>query len=151
MVNEVQLIGNAGRDAELKTSASGSQYATFSLATSERFRGHDGEWREDTEWHKIKVIGKSADRIARQIRKGDKVYVSGKIASYETDGVRRTEIKSFRVINLNKREESPSPYDLDNFIMDLSPVATAQRPSSWGAPQADKSHQAWNPSKAQWK
>ena len=145
MVNEVQLIGNAGRDAELKTSASGAQYATFSLATSERFKGHDGEWREDTEWHKIKVIGKSADRIARQIRKGDKVYVSGKITSYETDGVRRTEIKSLRVINLNKREESnqaPGQF--------LPPAETSQL-NPWGAPQATQSHQAWNPSQAQWK
>lgn len=145
MVNEVQLIGNVGRDAELKTSASGAQYATFSLATSERFKGHDGEWREDTEWHKIKVIGKSADRIARQIRKGDKVYVSGKITSYETDGVRRTEIKSFRVINLNKREESnqaPGQF--------LPPAETSQL-NPWGAPQATQSHQAWNPSQAQWK
>lgn len=145
MVNEVQLIGNAGRDAELKTSSSGAQYATFSLATSERFKGHDGEWREDTEWHKIKVIGKSADRIARQVRKGDKVYVSGKITSYETDGVRRTEIKSFRVINLNKREESN--HSSGQF---LPPAETSQL-NPWGAPQATQSHQAWNPSQAQWK
>jgi len=141
MVNEVQLIGNAGRDAELRTTSTGAPYAMFTLATSERYKGHDGEWREDTEWHKIKVIGKSADRIARQVRKGDRVYVSGKISSYETDGVRRTEIKSFRVLNLTKREESsvtPGQF--------LSPSETSQL-DPW---KADQSQTPWNPSQTKW-
>lgn len=147
MVNEVTLIGNAGRDAELRSSSSGAQYCTFTMATSERFKGHDGEWREDTEWHKIKVIGKSAERIANQVKKGDRLYVNGKISSYETDGVTRVEIKSFRVLVLNGRKDeaqaTPGQF--------LPPSETSKRDPWRGDQPQEPNYQVWNPSQTQWR
>jgi single stranded DNA-binding protein len=147
MVNEVTLIGNAGRDAELRSSSSGAQYCTFTMATSERFKGHDGEWREDTEWHKIKVIGKSAERIASQVKKGDRLYVNGKISSYETDGITRVEIKSFRVLVLNGRKDeaqvTPGQF--------LPPSETSKRDPWRGDQSQEPNYQVWNPSQTQWR
>ena len=107
MINNVFLIGNAGRDAELRVTNQNQNYATFSLATSKRFQGHDGQWREDTQWHKIKILGRSAIRAADQIKKGDLVIIDGgEINYYEHEGKQITEIKTFSY-KLTKRNEEP--------------------------------------------
>ena len=106
MINTVMLIGNAGRDAELRVTSQNQNFATFSLATSKRFQGHDGEWRENTQWHKIKILGKAAIRAADEIKKGDLVIIqNGEINYYEHEGKSYTEIKTFSY-KLTKRNDS---------------------------------------------
>ena len=91
MINSITLIGNLGKDPEQKRTPSGAEYAVFSLATSEN-RQVNGEWKSETEWHYIKVWGQQAERVMRQLKKGSKCYVQGKLKSYEVDGQRRFEV-----------------------------------------------------------
>ena len=79
MLNKVLIIGNLGRDPEVRTTQIGSQVATLNVATSERQKGRDGNWEEHTEWHRIVCFGKTAENVARFLKKGRTVYVEGKI------------------------------------------------------------------------
>lgn len=80
-VNKVILIGNLGKDPEIKTFQNGGKIATFSIATSERWKDRTtGEQREKTEWHNISIQGDGLVGIVEQFtRKGNKVYVEGKL------------------------------------------------------------------------
>jgi single-strand DNA-binding protein len=83
-VNKVILIGNLGRDPELRYTKNGQAVANFSLATTERFGGRDGgEEREQTEWHRIVTWGKTAENCAQYLSKGRSVYIEGRIQSRE--------------------------------------------------------------------
>ncbi len=107
MINKVLLVGNAGRDAELKVTSGGKNYATFSLATSERYQGHDGQWRENTTWHKIKVMGRSSVRAAETVKRGDCVLVEGSYESYEHENKTFFEVKcwSYKLVT---RKDTPT-------------------------------------------
>ncbi len=84
-VNKAILIGNLGRDPELKYTGDGRPVARFSLATSENWTSREGEKKEKTEWHKIVVWGKLASFCGEYLRKGRRIYVEGRIEtrSYE--------------------------------------------------------------------
>lgn len=84
MINSATLIGNLGKDPELRETASGNNVCNFSLATSWK-----GSGEEQTTWHNIVVFGKSADAVAKYLKKGSKAYIRGRIQnrSYEKDGV----------------------------------------------------------------
>lgn len=91
-MNRATLLGNAGRDPETRTTAAGDKMARFTLATTEHFRGRDGETAEATEWHRIAAFGEAAETVERFVRKGDPVLVEGRIStrSYaDRDGVER--------------------------------------------------------------
>ena len=78
-VNKVILIGNLGRDPELRYTQSGQGVANFTLATNERWRDKDGNNQERTEWHRIVVWGKQAESCAQYLQKGRSVYVEGRL------------------------------------------------------------------------
>jgi len=79
-VNKVILIGNLGRDPEVRSTASGIAQATFSIATSERWDDKDsGEKRERTEWHKIVAWRRLAEICGSYLKKGSQVYIEGKL------------------------------------------------------------------------
>lgn len=80
-VNKVILIGNLGRDPEVRTTQSGSKIVNFTLATSESWRDRQsGERRERTEWHRVAIFNPNlADIAERYLRKGSKVYVEGQL------------------------------------------------------------------------
>ena len=84
-LNKVMLIGNVGRDPEVRyldgngQNGQGTKVATFTLATSEKYRDRSGELRENTEWHNIVAWRQSADVAERFIRKGTQVYIEGKL------------------------------------------------------------------------
>ena len=91
-VNKVILVGNLGRDPELRYIPSGQAVANFTLATNERWRDKDGNNQERTEWHRIVVWGKSAENCAQFLQKGRSVYVEGKLQTQEwedKDGIKR--------------------------------------------------------------
>lgn len=81
MVNKVILIGNAGDKAEIRDLESGVKVATFSLATNENYRDKSGEWQQNTEWHRIVAWRLQAEKAERQIRKGAKLYIEGKLSN----------------------------------------------------------------------
>jgi len=86
MNNKVQLIGHLGNDPELKEVGNGKRMLRLSLATNERYKGADGELKENTEWHPVVAWGKQAERLAGQVRKGSGLLVEGRLThrSYET-------------------------------------------------------------------
>jgi single-strand DNA-binding protein len=85
-LNRAVLIGNVGGVPELRTTASGSRVATFSLATSRRWTDHTGRAQERTEWHRVVAWDPLAEVAARRLRKGDRVYLSGRVEYRSWDG-----------------------------------------------------------------
>ena len=79
MVNKVILIGNLGRDPELRSTPSGQQVASFSLATNRKWKDRDGNQQEQTEWHNIVCWGRQAEIAGQYLTKGRQIYVEGRL------------------------------------------------------------------------
>ena len=79
MINKVFLVGNLGADPELRYTQSGAPVASFRVATTERWKGQDGQMQEKTEWHSCNAWGKLAEICGKYLQKGSKVYVEGSI------------------------------------------------------------------------
>lgn len=79
MVNKVILIGNLGADPEIRYTQSGSAVANFRIATTERWKGQDGQVQEQTEWHNIVAWKRLAEICSEYLSKGSKVYIEGKL------------------------------------------------------------------------
>jgi single-strand DNA-binding protein len=119
-VNKVILVGNLGRDPELRYTTSGTPVANFTMATTDRWADPAGERKERTEWHRIVVWGKQAEIVGEYLRKGRQVYIEGSLQTREwtdRDGNKRytTEVRAQRVQMLGRRDEAtpasaePSP------------------------------------------
>lgn len=78
-INKVILVGNLGKDPEVRTLESGAKVAQFSLATSESYKDKDGNWKEQTEWHNLVLWRQLADRAESSLKKGMQIYVEGRI------------------------------------------------------------------------
>lgn len=116
-LNKVMLIGNVGRDPEVRyldgnnaAGGQGAKVATFTLATTERYRDRNGELRENTEWHNIVAWRNSADVAEKFIHKGTQVYIEGRLRTRSwTDqaGVKKftTEIMVDNLQLLGRRED----------------------------------------------
>src|SRR5262245_4547526 len=85
MVNKVILIGNLGRDPEVRSTPSGQPVASFSLATSRRWRDKNGQRQEQTEWHNIVVWGKQAEIAGQYLTKGKQIYLEGRLQTRSWD------------------------------------------------------------------
>ena len=79
MINKAIIIGNLCADPEQRSTQGGSQVSTFSVATSEKWKGKDGQMHESTEYHRIVAWGKLAEICGEYLNKGSKVYIEGKI------------------------------------------------------------------------
>ncbi len=112
-LNKVLLIGNVGKDPEVRHLESGASIASFSLATTERFRDRNsGESKESTEWHNIVAWRQLADLAENYIRKGMQIYVEGRIHNRSWDdqsGVKHyvTEIVADTIQLLGRRGDNP--------------------------------------------
>jgi single-strand DNA-binding protein len=84
-VNKVILIGNLGKDPELKYTPSGTPVAKFPLATNERFKDKDGQWQDRTEWHNITAWARTAEIAGEYLKKGGKVYIEGSLRTHSWD------------------------------------------------------------------
>lgn len=114
-LNKVMLIGNAGRDTELRYTAKGTAQSSFSLAVNHNSKGPDGEWKQETEWFNVVAWGDLAERMSGKVLKGQQVYVEGRLSIRSWDGDDgkkqfRTEIVANQVLMLGasagKRDES---------------------------------------------
>jgi single-strand DNA-binding protein len=104
-VNKAILVGNLGRDAEMRFTAGGTPVATVSLATTEKWTDRDGQKKEDTQWHRVVIWGKTAESLHEYLTKGKQIYVEGRIQTREwTDKegkqARTTEIRADRIVLL---------------------------------------------------
>jgi len=113
-VNKVILVGNVGKDPEVKYTPSGTPVAKFSLATNEKYKDRSGEWQERTEWHNIVAWQRLAEIVGEYVKKGAKLYIEGKLqtSSWEDreSGTKkyRTEIVARDLVLLGSHENSSS-------------------------------------------
>jgi single-strand DNA-binding protein len=109
-VNKVILIGNLGRDPELRYLPSGGPVTKFTLATNSRWKDKEGQWQDRTDWHNIVAFGRQAEVCNEYLKKGSQVYVEGRIQTRsweDKDGNKKymTEIIA-QSINLLGRKEA---------------------------------------------
>ncbi len=115
-VNKVILVGNLGREPELRYTPSGQPVANFSLATSRGRTDPNGNWTDETEWHRIVAWERLAETASQYLHKGSKVYVEGRIQSRkytDNQGVERTsfDIVANDLTLLDRRQESGEGMD----------------------------------------
>ncbi len=85
MINKVILVGNLGRDPEVRTTTSGHPVANFSVATSRRWKDRDGNRQEHTEWHNVVCFGRQAEVAGQYLTRGKQVYVEGRLQTRSWD------------------------------------------------------------------
>lgn len=111
-VNKVILLGNVGKDPEIRSTAGGTMVASFTLATSDRQKDAQGNWQDHTEWHNLKAFNRTAEIVRDYVKKGTKLYVEGKITTNSWDDKEtgqkryRTEIVVFDLSLLSGRDDS---------------------------------------------
>ena len=123
-LNKVMILGNVGRDPEIRYTAQGNELTTFTVAANRNYRKPDGEWGQETEWFNIVTWGELARRMAQNLQKGDRVYVEGRLQtrSWEgPDGQRRyrTEVIAERVLPQGRRQQPAA-------VPNLEPVPDAE-------------------------
>ena len=110
-VNKSILLGNVGKDPEIRSTNGGTLIASFSLATPDRVKDGQGNWQDKTEWHNIVTFNRTAEIVRDYVKKGDKLYIEGKIQTRSWDdrdsGQKkyRTEIFVFDVTLLSGRSD----------------------------------------------
>ncbi len=110
-VNKVFLLGNIGKDPEIRATANGTMVASFGLATSERQKDAAGNWTDKTEWHNVTAYGKVAEIVRDYVKKGSKLFIEGRLTTRNWEDketkkkVYRTEIIVNDLSLLSAREE----------------------------------------------
>lgn len=124
-LNKVMLIGHLGKDPELKYTPGGAAVASFSLATNESYKDKEGNQQEKTEWHRLVVWNKQAEIAAEYLKKGQQVFVEGKLQtrSWEKDGQKHymTEVVVLNFQMLGRKGEGGSGPDVPMPSDDMAP------------------------------
>jgi single-strand DNA-binding protein len=116
-VNKVILVGNLGKDPEVKFTPNGVPVAKFSLATNERFKDKAGEWQERTEWHNIVAWQRLAEIVGEYVKKGSKIYIEGRLQTSSWEDKQsgekkyRTEIIASDLVLLGGRGEGGRDFE----------------------------------------
>lgn len=150
-LNKVMLIGNVGRDPEvryLEGNSPNAKVATFTLATTERYRDRNGELRENTEWHNIVAWRNTADVVEKFVRKGTQLYIEGRLRTRSWDdqsGNKRytTEVIADNLQLLGKKSDNPA--NQQGGFPQAQPAGWQQTPQqapSWQQP-APQQTQGW--------
>jgi single-strand DNA-binding protein len=114
-VNKVILLGNVGKDPEIRSTPSGTMVANFSIATSDRFQDAQGNWQDRTEWHNLVAFKRTAEIVRDYVKKGSKLYVEGKLqtSSWEDKTSGQKKYKTEIIVNdlslLSGRDEGSAP------------------------------------------
>jgi single-strand DNA-binding protein len=146
-LNKMMIIGNLGADPELRYTPSGKAVTNLRVAVNDRSRGADGEWVEETMWIRVEVWEQAAERLAEQLRKGNKVYAEGQLRAREyeaSDGQKRTslELRFARVVNLERRARDEDGGGFTGAESSGQPVAPAAvRPRGAGESASSKSEE----------
>jgi single-strand DNA-binding protein len=150
-VNKVTLLGNVGKDPEIRSTPGGTMVASVALATSDRQKDAQGNWQDHTEWHNLKAFNRTAEIVRDYVKKGSKLYIEGKITTNswedkETHQKRyRTEILVNDLVLLSAREEGaggaggyskPASTSTSSASFDQRPPAAAGAPDDY-AQQAE--------------
>jgi single-strand DNA-binding protein len=139
-LNKMMIIGNLGADPELRYTPSGKAVANLRVAVNDRSRGPDGEWVEETMWIGVEVWEQQAERLAEQLRKGNKIYAEGQLRAREfegRDGQKRTalELRFARVVNLERRSRDEA--GAESSFGDAPPAVRPRGAGQSSAPGAE--------------
>jgi len=110
-VNKVILLGNVGKDPEIRSTPGGTLVATFGLATSDRQKDAQGNWQDRTEWHNLVAFNRTAEIIRDYVKKGSKLFIEGRLqtSSWEDKETKAKRYKTEIIVNdlslLSGREE----------------------------------------------
>jgi single-strand DNA-binding protein len=116
-VNKVILLGNVGKDPEIRSTPNGTMVATFGLATSDRFQDQQGNWQDRTEWHNLVAFKRTAEIIRDYVKKGSKLYVEG----------------SLRTSNWDDKQSGQKRYKTEIIVNDLSLLSGREEGAGGGA------------------
>jgi len=135
MINKVILIGNLGRDPEVRRLENGAVVAKFSVATNESYKDKAGEWQTQTEWHDVVVWRHLAERAERDLAKGKLVFIEGKLTHrkyQDKDGNDRytTEVVANNMKLLERKEGSGSGFSQNMPTEEPAVVSTKSAPAS---------------------
>jgi single-strand DNA-binding protein len=111
MINKVTLIGNLGKDPEVRHLEGGAVVARLAVATNESYKDKSGEWQTQTEWHNVNMWGPMAERAERSLKKGSLIYIEGKLQTrkwQDKDGNDRytTEVRANQLRLLDRKDDS---------------------------------------------
>lgn len=132
-VNKVILVGNLGRDSEVRYTPDGAAIANVSIATTSKYKNKAGEMVEETEWHRVTFFGRLAEIVGEYLKKGRSIYVEGRLKTRkytDKDGVEKyaTDIIASEMQMLGSREESgsskpakPKSDDMNDDFDDIPP------------------------------
>jgi len=136
MLNKVLLIGNLGKDPEMRSLPSGQPVASFTLATSRKWRDKNGQKQEQTEWHQIVIFGKQAEIAGQYLTKGKQIYVEGRIQTRSWDD-RQTGEKKYRTEIICDNFQMLGGRGGGGELEAAGPAAGAGGPSYGGGPSYD--------------
>lgn len=132
MVNKVTLIGNLGKDPEVRRLESGAVVANFSIATSENYKDKAGEWQSQTEWHDIACWRSLAEKAENSLKKGTMIYLEGKLThrkweDKEGNPRKTTEVVAnyFRVLNRKEGESATTATETASTAVNEAVVESA--------------------------
>ena len=137
-VNKVIIVGNLGRDPEMRTFPSGDQVANVTIATTDKWKDkQSGEMKEATEWHRVVFNGRLAEIVGQYLRKGSQVYVEGSLRTRkwtDKDGIEKftTEIRADQMQMLGSRQGmgGPSGDDGGGYDAPRQSAAPARAPAA---------------------
>ncbi len=140
-VNKVILVGNLGRDPEIRYLPSGEPVANVTLATSSKFKNKNGEMVEETEWHRVTFFGKLADIVGQYLKKGRSIYIEGRLKTRkytDKDGIEKyaTDIIANEMQMLGTREGMGEPGGAGDDGGGYAPRSAPQREQRAPAAQA---------------
>ena len=134
-VNKAILLGNVGKDPEIRALPSGVKVATLAVATSDRYKDKSGEWKEQTEWHTVVAYARVAEVIEKYVNKGSKLYIEGKIVTRSWEDTRSGEKKyqtEIKIEELVLASASPASQPVSERVSQMprsAPVPQAVRDS----------------------
>lgn len=146
-INRVQLLGNLGKDPEIRSTQGGSKIATLSIATTERWKDkQSGENKEKTEWHKVVIFGNLAEVAEKYLSKGSRLYVEGKLQTRKWTDKEQVERYITEIVVENPRgqlvmldrKESGSGDTKDDDAPASRPARAASKPAAGAAPFDDE-------------
>lgn len=146
-VNKVTLLGNIGKDPEIKFLPSGQAVANFGIATTDRIKDKNStEWTERTEWHNVTAYGRTAEIVRDYVKKGNKLFVEGRLTTRSWDDketgkkVYRTEIIVNELVLLSGKGEGGEGAPAGGYGRNASASNTSSFDQRSSAPQDDYAH-----------
>lgn len=140
---QVTILGNVGRDPEVKYSANGNAIANVAIATTRKWKDSEGERKEETEWHRVTFFGRSAEIVGEYVKKGNPLFVTGylKTRKWEKDGVERysTEViaENFQLMARNGGGSNDEKSARDREQYEERPAKPAAKPKQQPLPGED--------------